>query len=240
MIDLYFWPTPNGLKLKLFLEEARLPYRAIPVDIGKGEQHRPEFLKISPNNRIPALVDHEPPGGGAPLSLFESGAMLLYLAEKAGRFIPADVRGRADVLQWLFWQVGGLGPMSGQNGHFRVYAPTELPYAIERYTNEVHRLYGVMNTRLADREFLAGNYSIADMACYPWIVPYQPQGQDLDDFPHLKRWFRVIAARPATIRTYEGVTAPYQRDRAQITEDERRHLFGHTGASQKQVKAAKG
>jgi GST-like protein len=222
MIDLYFWPTPNGLKLKLFLEETGLPYRAIPVDIGKGEQHRPEFLRISPNNRIPALVDHEPPGGGAPLSLFESGAMLLYLADKSGRFIPADV------LQWLFWQVGGLGPMAGQNGHFRVYAPTELPYAIERYTKEVHRLYGVMNTRLADREFLAGAYSIADMACYPWIVPYQGQGQNLDDFPHLKRWFTVIAARPATVRTYQGVAASYQRDRTQITAEERKHLFGQS------------
>ena len=233
MIDLYFWPTPNGLKLKLFLEEAALPYRAIPVDIGKGEQFRPEFLKISPNNRIPALVDHEPPGGGAPLSLFESGAMLLYLAEKSRKFIPSDVRGRADVLQWLFWQVGGLGPMAGQNGHFRVYAPTELPYAIDRYTKEVARLYGVMDKRLADREFLAGAYSIADIACYPWIVPYKPQGQDLDDFPNLKRWFDLIAARPAVQRTYEGVAPPYVRDRRAITDEERKHLFGQTGAGTK-------
>ena len=231
MIDLYFWPTPNGLKLKLFLEEAGLPYRQILVDIGKGEQHRPEFLKISPNNRIPALVDPAPPGGGAPLSLFESGAMLLYLAEKSGKFLAADVRRRADVLQWLFWQVGGLGPMAGQNGHFRVFAPTELPYAIDRYTKEVRRLYGVMDKRLADREFLAGTYSIADMACYPWIVPYQQQGQDLNEFPNLKRWFGVIAARPATIRTYEGVAPPYQRDRTQITDEERKHLFGHTGSA---------
>jgi GSH-dependent disulfide-bond oxidoreductase len=233
MIDLYFWPTPNGLKLKLFLEEAGLPYRAIPVDIGKGEQHRPEFRKVSPNGKIPALVDHQPPGGGAPLSLFESGAMLLYLADKSGKFIPADVRGRAEVLQWLFWQVGGLGPMSGQNGHFRVYAPMEIPYAIERYTKEVHRLYGVLNNRLADREYLAGSYSIADMASYPWIVPYKPQGQELNDFPHLKRWFGVIAARPATLRTYEGVAPPYARDRTQITEEERKHLFGQTGATAK-------
>jgi GSH-dependent disulfide-bond oxidoreductase len=233
MLDLYFWPTPNGLKLKLFLEEAGLPYRAIPVDIGKGDQHRPEFRKVSPNGKIPALIDHQPPGGGAPLSLFESGAMLLYLADKSGKFIPAEVRGRAEVLQWLFWQVGGLGPMSGQNGHFRVYAPMEIPYAIERYTNEVHRLYGVLNTRLADREYLAGSYSIADMASYPWIVPYQPQGQDLNDFPHLKRWFGAIAARPATVRTYEGVAPPYLRDRTQITEEERKHLFGQTGATAK-------
>jgi GST-like protein len=228
MIDLYFWPTPNGLKLKLFLEEAGLAYRAIAVDIGKGEQHRPEFLKISPNNRIPALVDHAPSDGGAPLSLFESGAMLLYLADKSAKFVAADVRGRADVLQWLFWQVGGLGPMAGQNGHFRVYAPTELPYAIDRYTREVHRLYGVMDKRLADREFLAGSYSIADMACYPWVVPHKPQGQDLNDFPNLKRWFGVIAARPATIRTYEGVSPPYLRDRTQISAEERKHLFGQS------------
>ena len=233
MIDLYFWPTPNGLKLKLFLEESALPYRAIAVDLGKGEQHRPEFLKVSPNNKIPALVDHDPPGGGAPLSLFESGAMLLYLAEKSGKFIPTDVRGRAEVLQWLFWQVGGLGPMAGQNGHFRVYAPTEIAYAIERYTKEVNRLYGVMNQRLADREFLAGRYSIADIACYPWIVPYKPQGQNLDEFPHLKRWFDAIAARPATVRTYEGVAPAYVRDRSAITDDERKHLFGQTAPAAK-------
>jgi GSH-dependent disulfide-bond oxidoreductase len=233
MIDLYFWPTPNGLKLKLFLEEAALPYRAIPVDIGKGEQHRPEFLKVSPNNKIPALVDHDPSDGGAPLSLFESGAMLLYLAEKSGKFIPTDVRGRAEVLQWLFWQVGALGPMAGQNGHFRVYAPTEIAYAIERYTKEVSRLYGVLNQRLADREFLAGRYSIADIACYPWIVPYKPQGQNLDDFPHLKRWFDAIAARPATVRTYVGVAPAYVRDRSAITDDERKHLFGQTAPAAK-------
>jgi GST-like protein len=233
MIDLYFWPTPNGLKLKLFMEESGLPYRPVLVDIGKGEQHQPEFLKISANNRIPALVDHEPAGGGAPLSLFESGAMLVYLADKSGKFIPTDVRGRAEVLQWLFWQVGGLGPMAGQNGHFRVYAPTELPYAIDRYTAEVHRLYGVMDKRLADREFLAGAYSIADMACYPWIVPHKPQGQDLNDFPNLKRWFGVIAARPATIRTYDGVAPPYVRDRTTITDEERKHLFGHSATAKR-------
>jgi GST-like protein len=215
MIDLYFWPTPNGLKLKLFMEETGLPYRPILINIGKGEQRSPEFMKVSPNSKIPALVDHDPPGGGAPLSLFESGAMLLYLAEKSGQFIPTDIYGRADVLQWLFWQVGGLGPMAGQNGHFRVFAPTELPYAIERYTTEVHRLFGVMNQRLADREFLAGAYSIADIACYPWVVPYKAQGQDLNDFPHLKRWFDVIAARPATVRTYQNV--PPSPTRAAVT-----------------------
>jgi GST-like protein len=211
MIDLYLWPTPNGLKLRLFMEESGLPHRQILVNLGKGEQHRPEFLKVSPNGKIPALVDDQPPGGGAPLSLFESGAMLLYLAEKIGAFIPTEIHERAEVLQWLFWQVGGLGPMAGQNGHFRVFAPTELPYAIERFTNEVHRLFGVMDRRLADREFLAGAYSIADMACYPWVVPYPSQGQNLNDFPNLKRWFDAIAARPATVRTYQGVPPPPAR-----------------------------
>ncbi|HTW75475.1 MAG TPA: glutathione binding-like protein [Steroidobacteraceae bacterium] len=229
MIDLYFWPTPNGLKLKLFLEESALPYRIIPVNIGKGEQFQPEFLAIAPNNRIPAMVDHDPPGGGAPIPLFESGAMLLYLAEKIGRFIPSDIRGRAEVLQWLFWQMAGLGPMAGQNGHFRVYAPEKLPYAIDRYTNETHRLYSVLNHRLADRPFIAGDYSIADIACYPWIVPHERQGQNLAEFPHLKRWFEVIAARPATIRAYEGVARPYERS-SPMSEEERRILFGQSEA----------
>lgn len=229
MIDLYFWPTPNGLKLKLFFEETGLPYNIIPINIGKGEQFQPEFLKISPNNRIPALVDHEPMGGGAPISIFESGAMLLYLADKSGQLIPKDVRGRFDALQWLFWQVGGLGPMAGQNGHFRVYAPEKIPYAIDRYTNETHRLYSVLDKRLADREFLAGSYSIADIASYPWIVPYDRQGQNLDEFPHLKRWFNAIAARPATVKTYEGVGKPYERN-TPVSDEERKHLFGQTQA----------
>ncbi len=229
MIDLYFWPTPNGLKLKLFMEESGLPYTIIPINIGKGEQFQPEFLAIAPNNRIPAMVDHDPPGGGAPISMFESGAMLLYLAEKTGRFIPKDVRGRAEVLQWLFWQMAGLGPMAGQNGHFRAYAPEKISYAIDRYTNETHRLYSVLNHRLADRPFIAGDYSIADIACYPWIVPYERHGQNLADFPHLKRWFETIAARPATIRTYEGVGRPYERS-SPISDEERRILFGQTEA----------
>jgi len=232
MIDLYYWGTPNGLKLKLFMEETGLPHRIIPVDIGKGAQFEPEFLKVSPNNKIPALVDHAPAGGGAPVSLFESGAMLLYLAEKTGRFIPADVRGRAEVLQWLFWQVGGLGPMAGQNGHFTVYAPEKVPYAIDRYVRETNRLYGVLDKRLAGREFIAGDYSIADMASYPWIVPHEPHGQDLADFPNLKRWFETIKARPATIRAYEGVAPPYV-GRNNISEEERRILFGQTAASVK-------
>jgi GSH-dependent disulfide-bond oxidoreductase len=230
MIDLYYWGTPNGLKLKLFMEESGLPHRIIPVDIGKGEQFKPDYLAISPNNKIPALVDHDPPGGGAPIPLFESGAMLLYLAEKTGRFLPTDVRGRAEVLQWLFWQVGGLGPMAGQNGHFLVYAPEKVPYAIERYVKETNRLYGVLDKRLAGREFIAGDYSIADMACYPWIVPHEPHGQDLGDFPNLKRWFETIGARPATLRTYEGV-APSYVVRNNISEEERRVLFGQTAAS---------
>ncbi|SEE02962.1 GST-like protein [Rhizobiales bacterium GAS188] len=230
MIDLYYWPTPNGHKMTIFLEEAELPYRLHRVNIGKGEQFAPDFLAISPNNRIPALVDNEPRDGGAPLSLFESGAMLLYLAEKTGRFIPADLRGRADVLQWLFWQVGGLGPMAGQNGHFNVFAPEKIAYAIERYTKETNRLYGVLNKRLAEREFVAGAYSIADMACYPWIVPHTAHGQDLDDFVHLKRWFETIAKRPAVIRAYEGAQESYSRSQP-LTGEERQALFGQTAAT---------
>ena len=199
MLDLYYWGTPNGYKIKVFLEEAGLPYNLHQVDIGKGDQFKPEFLAIAPNNRIPAIVDNDPKGGGAPISLFESGAILLYLAEKTGRFIPADIRGRAEVLQWLFWQMGGLGPMAGQNGHFNVYAPEKIPYAMERYTRETTRIYGVLNKRLADRKFIAGDYSIADMASYPWIVPYKNHKQDINAFPHLKRWFDVVAARPAAI-----------------------------------------
>ncbi|MGP8035614.1 MAG: glutathione binding-like protein [Steroidobacteraceae bacterium] len=228
MIDVYYWGTPNGLKIKLFLEEAGLAYRIIPVDIGKGEQFKPEFLRISPNNRIPAIVDNEPKGGGAPLSLFESGAILLYLAEKIGRFIPADIRGRAKVLEWLFWQVGGLGPMAGQNGHFTAYAPEKLPYAIERYTKETNRLYGVLNRQLEGRDYIADQYSIADMACYPWIVSHERHGQNLDDFPHLKRWFVAIRERPATLRSYEGVVQSYSR---KISDEERKVLFGQTATS---------
>ena len=200
------------------------------MDIGKGEQFAPEFLKISPNNKIPALVDTDPPGGGEPLSLFESGAMLLYLAEKTGRFLPTDVRGRAQVLQWLFWQVGGLGPMAGQNGHFTVYAPEKVPYAIDRYVRETNRLYGVLDRQLAKHAFVAGAaYTIADMAIYPWIVPHAPHGQDLDDFPHLRRWFQAVGSRPATVRAYEGVAPPYA-GRNSISEEERRILFGQTAS----------
>ncbi|SNT09697.1 GST-like protein [Sphingomonas laterariae] len=237
MIDLHYWPTPNGHKITLFLEETGLPYRIVPVNIGKGDQFDPEFLKIAPNNRMPAIVDHEPGDGGAPVSLFESGAILLYLAEKAGRFIPTDIRGRADVLQWLFWQMGGLGPMAGQNHHFGRYAPEPIPYAIERYVKETNRLYGVLNKRLADREFVAGDYSIADMAAYPWIVPHEAQRQDLNDFPHLKRWFEVIAARPATIRAY-ALAEQFQSAPGITTDEQRRILFGQTAASLDQGKPA--
>ena len=228
MIDLYYSATPNGLKLKLFFEESGLPHRIIPVDLGKGEQFKPEFLAISPNNKIPALVDHAPADGGAPIALFESGAILLYLADKTGRFVPTDLRGRLAVTKWLFWQVGGLGPMAGQIGHFNVYAPEKVPYAIDRYTRETNRLYGVLDKQLAGRTFIAGDYSIADMACYPWIVPHQAHGQSLDEFPNLKRWFEAVKARPATMRAYAKAPDSYSRERAGISDEERRILFGQT------------
>lgn len=227
MIDLYYWPTPNGHKITLFLEESGLAYRIVPIDIGKGEQFDPTFLAISPNNRMPAIVDHEPADGSGPLSVFESGAILLYLAEKTGQFLPADLRGRKTVTEWLFWQMGGLGPMAGQNHHFVQYAPEQLPYAIERYVKETNRLYGVLNRRLAGRAFIAGDdYTIADMACYPWIVPWTRQQQNLDDFPDLRRWFDSIRARPATVRAY-AQGEPYA-SRPVVNEDSRSILFGQT------------
>ena len=233
MIDLYFAATPNGLKAKLFLEEAQLPYRVLPVSLSKGEQFQPEFLAISPNNKIPAIVDHEPVGGGAPITLFESGAIMLYLAEKTGQLIPTDPHGRAEVLQWLFWQMAGLGPMAGQIGHFNIYAPEKVPYAIDRYTRETSRLYGVLNQRLADRTSIAGSFSIADIACYPWIVPHEAHGQNLDAFGHLKRWFETMAMRPATVRTYEGVENAYS-PKQPLSEEERRVLFGQGSTPAKQ------
>jgi GST-like protein len=226
MIDLYYWTTPNGHKITIFLEEAGIAYRLLPVDIGKGEQFAPEFLGIAPNNRIPAILDTQPADGGAPISMFESGAILLYLAEKTGRFLPDDLRGRADVLQWLFWQMGGLGPMAGQNHHFVQYAPEQFPYAIKRYVDETNRLYGVLNTRLADRDYVAGDYSIADMAIYPWIVPYKKQKQTLEDFPHLKRWFEAICARPAVVRAY--ARAKEINAKPVVSEESRSILFGQT------------
>lgn len=233
-IELYYWPTPNGWKITIMLEELGAPYRVNYVNIGKGEQFEPAFLAISPNNRMPAIVDPEGPDG-APISVFESGAILQYLGRKFGRFYPADERGRVEVDQWLFWQMGGLGPMAGQAHHFRQYAPEQVPYAIERYTKEVNRLYGVMNKRLADRDYLAGDYSIADMASYPWIVPYEKQSQNIDDFPHLKRWFEAIAARPAVERAYAKAREVNPNfDQPSIrTEAERKLLFGQSAASVK-------
>lgn len=227
MIDLYYWPTPNGHKITLFLEEAGLDYRLHPVNIGKGDQFQAEFLAISPNNKMPAIVDHAPADGGAPLSVFESGAILLYLAEKTGQFIPADLRGRAATLEWLFWQMGGLGPMSGQMGHFNVYAPERIPYAIERYDSEVRRLHRVMDKRLSEAAFLGGeDYGIADMASYPWIGAYAKLPVDFDAFPHLRRWYQAIAARPATQRAYAlGHTVNPQAGQP-LSDEEKRLLFG--------------
>jgi len=203
MIDLYYWTTPNGHKISLFLEEAGLPYRVHPINIGKNEQFQPDFLKISPNNRIPAIVDQDPADGGEPLSIFESGAILLYLAEKTGKFIPSDLRGRQECLQWVFWQMGGLGPMAGQNHHFNMFAPEKIPYAMKRYVDETARLYGVLNKQLEGRTFICGDdYTIADMISYPWIVPHERQQQDLNNFPNLQRWFNAIKARPATEKAY--------------------------------------
>jgi GST-like protein len=201
MIDLYYWTTPNGHKITIFLEETGLPYTLKPVNISKGEQFAPDFLAISPNNRIPAIVDHALDDGGAPLPMFESGAILLYLADKVGKLIPQPPRERLDCIQWLFWQMGNLGPMAGQNHHFRLYAPEQLPYAVTRYVKETGRLYAVLNKQLARREYIVGDYSIADIACYPWVQP-ERQGQDIEEFPHLKRWKAAIAARPAVQRAY--------------------------------------
>ena len=218
MIDLHYWPTPNGHKVTMFLEEAGLDYRILPVDISAGDQFKPEFLAISPNNRMPAIVDDQPPDGGPPLSVFESGAILLYLGEKTGRFLPRDLRGRTTVTEWLFWQVGGLGPMAGQNHHFVQYAPEKIGYAIDRYVNETNRLYGVLDRRLEGRAFIAGDdYTIADMACYPWIVPWTRQLQNLDDFANLRRWFDAIRDRPATLRAYEK-GQPWS-ERSAVTEE---------------------
>ena len=226
MIDLHYWPTPNGWKVTIALEELGVPYTVRPVNIGRGEQFRPEFLAISPNNRMPAIVDHAPAGGGAPISVFESGAILLYLADKTGRLVPADPRGRVEVLQWLFWQMGGLGPMAGQAYHFRNYAPQKIEYAIERYTNEVNRLYGVLDRRLADRAFVAGDaYSIADIAIYPWTVGWKQMGQDLADFPHLARWSGAMEQRDAVKK---GLAVGKELRIPKMDDEARKHLFGQT------------
>lgn len=226
MIDLYYWMTPNGHKITIFLEEAGLPYNIHPINIGKGEQFHPDFLKIAPNNRIPAIVDQFPADQKGPLSLFESGAILWYLAEKTQQFVPADVRGKARVSQWLFWQMGGLGPMAGQNHHFNIYAPEKIPYAQERYIKETNRLYGVLNKELEHHKFVAGDYSIADMAIYPWIVPWEKQGQNLNEMPHLKRWFEMMAQRPAVVRAYK--LAQSMGSDQPMTEEARKILFGQS------------
>lgn len=228
MIDLYYWTTPNGHKITIFLEETGLPYSMTPIDISKGEQFTSSFLSISPNNRIPAIVDNDPGDGQGPHSVFESGAILQYLAEKTGQYLPDDSRTRSQVMQWLFWQMAGLGPMLGQNHHFVQYAPERIPYAIERYIQETARLYRVLDKRLAGQEFIVGAYSIADIACYPWIVPHKRQRQRLEDFPNLKRWFETIKGRPAVRRAYakarEINTAPV------VSDESRSILFGQTGA----------
>ena len=223
MIDLYTWPTPNGHKIHIMLEELGLSYNVIPIDIGAGDQFKPEFLAISPNNKMPAIVDHDGPDG-TPYSMFESGAILIYLAEKTWRFMPSEIRARFEVLQWIMFQMGHIGPMLGQNHHFRRYAPEKIPYAIERYTNEAARLYSVLDKRLEGREYLVGDYSIADMANYPWLRSHEAQGQDLNDFPNVKRWYEAIEARPAVQRGVE-VLSEHTR-KGEMTDDEREQLFG--------------
>ena len=228
MIELYYWPTPNGHKITIFLEEAGLPYKIKPVDISAGDQFKPEFLAFSPNNRMPAIIDRKPMDGGEPVAVFESGAILVYLAEKTGRFIGNDLRSRKTALEWVFWQMGGLGPMAGQNHHFVQYAPERIRYAMERYVKETNRLYGVLDRHLAGRDWITGDYSIADMASYPWIVPWKRQQQDLDQFPNLKRWFEAMRARPAVVRAYEKGT-PWT-SRPAVTEEGKKLLFGQTAA----------
>ncbi|MCG7200314.1 glutathione S-transferase N-terminal domain-containing protein [Marinobacter pelagius] len=230
MIDLYYWPTPNGHKITIFLEEAGLDYRIHPVDISAGDQFKPEFLAFSPNNRMPAIIDRDPgDGDDEPVTVFESGAILIYLAEKTGCFLPVDLRGRKTALEWLMWQMGGLGPMAGQAHHFVQYAPEQVPYAINRYVNETNRLYGVLDTRLHGRDWVADSYSIADIAIYPWIVPHERQRQSLSDFPNLERWFYSMQARPAVIAAYEK-GKPWS-SRPAVTEEGKKLLFGQTAAT---------
>lgn len=237
MIDLFYWPTPNGHKITMFLEEVGLEYTIHPVDISAGDQFKPEFLSISPNNRMPAIVDSEPGDGGEPISIFESGAILVYLAEKSHALLPATARERKTVFEWLFWQVGGLGPMAGQNHHFVQYAPEKIAYAIERYVKETNRLYGVLDRQLAGREFIAGDaYTIADIASYPWIVPWKRQQQDLDTFPNLRRWFNSVRQRPATGRAY-AKGEPYS-SRPAVTEEGKKILFGQTARGATSVAGA--
>lgn len=224
-IELHYWPTPNGWKITIMLEECGLPYDIKLVNIGKGDQFKPDFLAISPNNKMPAIVDPDGPDG-APISIFESGAILQYLGRKTGKFYPADERRKVDVEQWLFWQMGGLGPMAGQAHHFRIYAPEKLPYAIDRYTNEVHRLYGVMNKQLAEREFLAGDISIADFACIGWAKLWERQGQDITEFQHFKRWLETMLQRPGVQRGLAVNADERQKIDLAKDQDAQKVLFG--------------
>ena len=228
MIDLYYWTTPNGHKITMFLEETGLKYRIVPVNIGLGEQFEQSFLEISPNNRIPAIVDSQPEGGGDPISVFESGAILLYLADKAGQLMPVGVGPHVQTTEWLMWQMANLGPMLGQNHHFVTYAPNKIPYAIDRYVNETSRLYAVLDRQLEGREFIVNTYSIADIACYPWIVSHERQLQDLDRFPNLQRWFEAIRERPATRRAY--ARGREINDQPAMSEEAKKVLFGQTDA----------
>ncbi|GAN80274.1 glutathione binding-like protein [Acidocella aminolytica] len=226
MIELYYWTTPNGHKVTIFLEETGLDYKIFPINISKGDQFNPDFLKFAPNNRIPAIRDLAPADGGAPLGIFESGAILEYLADKTGQFLPKEARQRFNVQQWLYWQMGGLGPMAGQNHHFVQYAPERIPYAMERYVKETNRLYGVLNKQLEGKDYIAGDYSIADMASYPWVVPYERQQQKLEDFPNLRTWFERMAARPAVQRAY--AKAKEVNSTPTVSEDAKKVLFGQT------------
>ena len=233
MIDLYYWPTPNGWKISIMLLECGLPFKAIPVNIMTGEQFTPEFMAISPNNRMPAIVDHEPPGGGPPLSVFESGAILLYLADKSGRFLPRDPQGRARVTEWLMWQMGGLGPMLGQHGHFKLYAPEKIPYAIERYDREANRLYAVLDAQLGKTgDCVAGEYSIADMAIFPWVVPHKAQGIAIANYPHVQRWFAKLRERPG-VKAGMDLLAELRRGAQPPDAKTRELLFGIRPAADK-------
>jgi len=223
MLDLHYWPTPNGKKVTILLEELGLPYTVVPVNIGKGDQFTDAFLKINPNNRMPVLVDHEPAGGGAPISVFESGAIMLYIAEKTGQFIPTDLAGRYEVIQWVMWQMANQGPKTGENGHFRRLgdAQGDQSYAVRRFGDEVNRMYGVLNNRLYDRPWIAGDdYTIADMICYPWTVGWKAQGENIEDFKYFKRWFEAMGERPAVVRGME-VTAGPTEDFSQLSQEER-------------------
>ena len=237
MIDLHYWPTPNGWKISIMLEECGLPYTLKPVNIGRGEQFRPEFLAISPNNRMPAIVDHDPAGGGPPVPVFESGAVLIYLAEKTGRFLPSDLRGRTATLQWLMWQMGNLGPMAGQNGHFILYAPEKVPYALERYAKEVNRLYGVLDGQLArtGAHVAGAEYSIADMAIFPWIRVWKAQQVPLQDFPHVKAWYERLMQRPALRR---GIDVGKELRASRLDDEARKALFGQTAQTLRDAASA--